>query len=81
MILSKRNNQTKNRYRSWPRRVDLGFLGWGEGEGVGWMSILGVWGMQTIVFGMDGQWDPTVPYREMCVIGSLYCKTELVETL
>jgi len=27
----------------------------GEGEGVGWIGILGSFWMQTTVFGMDGQ--------------------------
>ena len=49
--------------------------------GVGWMGILGVFEMQTVIFGMDGQWDPTVQHRKMCVIGSFCCKTELDETL
>ena len=52
-----------------------------EGEGLGWMGILGVWGMQTLIFGMDGQWNPTVQHREMCVNRSLCCTTELDETL
>lgn len=25
---------------------------------------------------MDGQWDPNVQHREMCVIGSICCTTE-----
>ena len=50
----------------------------GEGEGLGGMGILG---MQTVISGMDGQWDPTVQHREMCVIGSLCCTTELDEML
>ena len=45
------------------------------------MGILGVFEMQTVIFGMDGQWDPTVQHREMCVIGSLSGTTELDETL
>ena len=45
------------------------------------MGILGVLGMQTIISGVDGQWDPTVQHREMCVIGSLCCTTELDEIL
>ena len=53
----------------------------GEGVRVGWMGILRVLWMQTAIFGMDGQWDPTVQHREMCVIGSLFCATELEETL
>ena len=57
----------------------MAFLG--GREGVGWMGILGVFWMQTVIFGMDGQWDPTVQYREMCVIWSLCCTTELDETL
>ena len=32
------------------------------------MGILGVWGMQIVISGMDGQWDPTVQCREICVI-------------
>ena len=47
---------------------------------VGRVGILGVSGMQTVISGMDGQWDPTVQHKEMCVIGSLYCTTELDET-
>ena len=31
-----------------------------EREGVGRMGILGDVGMQTVVLGMDEQWDPTV---------------------
>ena len=38
----------------------MGFLQ-EKGEGVGWVDILGVWGMKIVIFGMDGQWDPTVP--------------------
>ena len=81
MILSKNNKQTKNRNRAWPRRADLGFLGRGKGEVVGEMGILGFWGMPTLISGMERQWDPTVQHREMCVIGSLCCTTELDETL
>ena len=78
MIISKNNKQIRN--RAWPRRADLGFLG-GKGEGVGGMDILGVLGMQTVISGMDGQWDPTVQHKEVCVIGSLCCTTELDKTL
>ena len=52
----------------------------GERGGSGMDGHLGVFWMQTLVFGIDGQWDPTVQHREICVIGSLSCKTEL-ETL
>ena len=45
------------------------------------MGILEVLEMQTVTFGMDGQWDLTVQHREMCVIGSLCCATELDEAL
>ena len=37
--------------------------------------------MQTIVFRVDGQWDPAAQHREMCVIGSLCCTRELDKTL
>ena len=54
------------------------------GEG-GWREEIGgpaVWGfwMQTVVFGMDGQWGPTIQHRELCVIGSLCCTTEIEKT-
>ena len=41
------------------------------------MGIWGIWGLQT---GMGRQWDPIVQHREMCVIRSLCCTTELDET-
>ena len=53
----------------------------GERGGIGMDRHLGVFWMQTVIFGMDGQWDLTVQHREMYVIGSLCCTTELVETL
>ena len=42
---------------------------------------LGALGMQTIIFGVEGQWDPTIQHKEMYVTGSLCCTTELDETL
>ena len=45
------------------------------------MDIWGIFWVQTVIFAMDGQWDPTVQHREMCVIGSLSGTTELDETL
>ena len=49
----------------------------GESERVGWM---GIWeGFQNVI--MDGQWDPSVQHREMCVTGSLYCTTKLDKIL
>ena len=45
------------------------------------MGILGVLGVETVISGMDGQWDPTVQHRELCAIGSLCCTIELEETL
>ena len=41
----------------------------------------GFFWMQIVVFGMDGQWDSTVQHREMYVIASLCCTTELDKTL
>ena len=43
----------------------------GKGEGVWWIGILGGLWMQNVIFGMDGQWGPTIQPREMCMIGSL----------
>ena len=37
--------------------------------------------MKIIISGVDGQWGPTEQHREMCVIESLCCTTELYETL
>ena len=51
----------------------------GKGEGVGWRGIWGVFWIQTLIFGMDGQQDPNLQHREICVIGSLCCTTELIE--
>ena len=34
-----------------------------------------------LMFGMDGHWDPMLQHRDMCVLGSLCCTTELEETL
>ena len=77
MILSK-----KNKNKPWPRRVDLRLPGWLVGKGgIGMDRHLGVFWMQTVIFGMDGHWGPTVQHREMCAIGSLCCTTEHEETL
>ena len=43
-------------------------------------AVWGFW-MQTVVFGMDGQWGSTVQHRELCVTGSLCCTTETEEIL
>ena len=51
----------------------------GEKEWDGW--AVGSFWMQTVLFGMDGQWDPTEQHRELHVIGSLCCTTEIEETL
>ena len=58
---------------------------WGsqEGKGKEWdgWAFGGFFWMQTIIFGVDGQWDPTVQPRERYEIGSLCCTTELDKTL
>ena len=59
----------------------LGAPGGGKGrEWEGW-AFWGFLGIETVISGVDGQWDPTVQHRGMCVIGSLCCTTELDETL
>ena len=63
------------------KKSRLEFSGGEKGEGVRWMGILEVFGMQTVVSGMNGQWDPTIQHRGMCVIGSFHCTTELEQTL
>ena len=42
-------------------------------------SVQGFW-IQTVILGMNGQWGPTIHHRELCVIGSLCCATEIEET-
>ena len=61
------------------KKSRLGVPGQGKGEGVNWMDILGVLGMQTVIFVVDGQRDPTVQHREMCVIGPLCCTQNLMK--
>ena len=34
-----------------------------------------------VTFGMDGQWGPTVQHKELCMIKSFCCTTEIEETL
>ena len=51
---------------------------WREWDG--W-AFRGFFGMQPVILGVDGPWDPTVQHRAMCVIGSLYCTIEFEETL
>ena len=53
-----------------------------QGEGKEWdgWQVWGWW-IQTVMFGMNGQWAFTVQHRELWVIGSLYCAIEIEETL
>ena len=41
-------------------------------RGSGRDGHLGDFEFQTVIFGIDGQWDPTVQYRGMCVIALLF---------
>ena len=52
----------------------------GEEKGSGREGHFEGFGMQTVIFRMDGPWAPTAQYRELCVIESLCCTTELEET-
>ena len=58
---------------------DQGLKGF-SGGGSGMDRVWGL-GMQTVTFGMDGQWGPTAQHREFGAIGSLCCTTEIEETL
>ena len=40
----------------------------------------GFW-MQSVIFGMDRQYDPTVQNRELCGTESFSCTTEIEETV
>ena len=52
-----------------------------EGEGVALMGSLAFW-IQTVTFGMDGQWGgATVQHKELCVTGLLCYTREIEETL
>ena len=53
---------------------------WGEGRELDGRGVLGWW-IQTLSFEMEGQWAPTVQHRELCVMGSLCCTTEIEKTL
>ena len=53
---------------------------WGEGGDMDGRGVLDWW-MQTVMFRMDGQWAPTVHNKELCVIASFCCTTEIEETL
>ena len=58
MILSKKNKRTNKKQKQiMAKKSRLGILRGGgmEGEGVGGLGIFGVWGMQAVIFGMDGQ--------------------------
>ena len=83
MILSKNNKHTnKKQKHSMTKKSRLGVpeRGGKGREREGWVFWVFL-GMQTVTFGVDGQWDPIVQHREMCVIGSLCCTIELDETL
>ena len=58
-------------------------LGIPDGRGGSGMvgHVGGFFWMQTVIFGMDGQGGPTVPHRELCVIGSPCCTREIEEIL
>ena len=73
MILSTKEKQiTAEESRLW-------FLEGSGRKGDGW-AVQGL-EMQTVMFGMHGQWNPTIQHRELCVIGSLCCRAEIEETL
>ena len=46
---------------------------------MGRKGILGAFGMQTVISGMDGQWDPTVQHREMYMIGLFVVQQNLMK--
>ena len=53
----------------------------GERGGSGMGGHFAGGSMHTDIIGLDGQWDPTVQHRGVCVMGSLCCTAELDETL
>jgi len=58
-----------------------GFGGWGGGREWDGREVQGFFWMQTLIFGMDGQQGPTEQHRELCMIGSLCCTTNIEKTL
>ena len=83
MILSKKRKKIQKQIMAKKSRLGVPKRERG-GSGIGWAFGRRWWGevwMQTLMFGMDGQWNPTVPHKEMCVTGSLCCTTELDKTL
>ena len=79
MILSKKQTNKRKQEHGQEEQTWSSQRGKGR-EWDGW-AFWGVFWMQTVIFGMDGQWDPTVQHRELCVIGSFCCTTELDKTL
>ena len=77
-VLSKNSKQI-NKTETDPGQEEQTWGSGGEGEGVGWRCILGLLLDTTVIFGIDGQWAPTVQHREVCLIGSLCCTTELAK--
>ena len=53
----------------------------GEREGSGMDGHLGGFLDANCCIWNGWQWDPTVQHRELCVIGSLHCTTELDKAL
>ena len=52
----------------------------GRRKGVGWMGSR-VFGCKLLYLEWDGQWGPIVQHRDLCVIGLLFCITDIEETL
>ena len=42
--------------------------GWGEERGSGMDGEFWGWWMQTVTFGMNKQWGPTVQHRKLCPV-------------
>ena len=80
MILSTNSKQAKKKGTDHGQEGQIwGFQG-GSGREWNGGAFWGFFGLQTVTFGMDRQWDPIVQHREMCMIGALCCTIEL-ETL
>ena len=70
MILSKITNKQKTETehgqeeQTWDSRMGVKGREW-----EGW-AFWGFMEIQTVISGVNGQWDPTAQHREMCMIGS-----------
>lgn len=55
----KKRNRWETIRTKWFKKVS-------QGEGSDGLGVWG-WSMKTVEFGVEGQWDPAVQHRELCI--------------